>query len=158
MFTNDEFTRLAQKYIDTVFRIALSYLKSSSEADDITQNVFLKLLQTDRIFESEEHIKAWLIRVTVNECKKLFRSPWNNTENIEDYAKQFAFSDEEHSDLFLSVMALPKKYRVPLLLYYYEDYSTAEIAELLKIPVPTVCTISGADGKCSDLTFRRHRQ
>lgn len=140
MFTNDEFTRLAKKYIDTVFRVALSYLKSSSEADDVTQNVFLKLLRTNKDFESDEHIKAWLIRVAINECKKTFISPWRSAENIEDYAKTLAFPDHEHSELFSCVMALPKKYRVALLLYYYEDYSTAEIASLLSIPVPTVCT------------------
>ena len=71
MLTNEQFTRYVTLYLDTVYRVAFNYIKSSADADDVTQNVFLKLLQERKIFESDAHVKNWLIRVTLNECK-----PW----------------------------------------------------------------------------------
>lgn len=140
MFTDEQFTRLAKKYIDTVFRVALNYLRSGTEADDVTQNVFLKLWKERKPFDSEEHIRAWLIRVTINECKHVLRSPWRSAENFEDYAAKLSFVTPEHSELFYAVMDLPKKYRLPIYLYYYENYSTDEVAGILGIPRATVAT------------------
>jgi len=140
MLTKEHFSCLAQKYIDTVFRVAFSWLKSRPEADDVTQTVFLKLCRADKPFESDDHIKHWLIRVTVNECKKQLISPWRRQEPIEDYANTLSFTAPEHSELFYAVMGLPKKYRIPVFLYYYEDYSTQEIADILSIPRATVAT------------------
>ena len=140
MLTNERFTCLAQRYIDTVYRVALNYLKSPSDADDITQNAFLKLLQEKKPFDSDVHVKHWLIRVTVNECKKLVRSRWWRAESIEEYAGQLAFDNQTQSDLFHMVMALPRKYRLPIYLHYYEGYSTQEIGQMLKLPKNTVCT------------------
>ena len=140
MLTNEQFTCLAQRYIDTVYRVALNYLKSPSDADDITQNVFLKLLQEKKPFDSDDHVKHWLIRVAVNECKNLVRSRWWRAESIEKYAGQLAFDNQTQSDLFHMVMALPRKYRLPIYLHYYEGYSTQEIGQMLKLPKNTVCT------------------
>ena len=140
MLTNEQFTRYAKTYIDTVFRLALNYMKNGADADDITQNVFLKLLKEPKSFESDDHVRFWLIRVTINECRKMLRSPWRSAENFEDYAAKLSFVTPEHSELFYAVMDLPKKYRVPIYLYYYEEYSTEEIAGMLKIPQATVCT------------------
>lgn len=138
--TDTQFTYLATKYIDTVFRVALNFLKNKADAEDITQTVFLKLYREPKPFDSEAHIKHWLIRVTLNECKKTVRSPFRSAENIDDYANSLRFDTPEHSDLFDAVMDLPQKYRVPIFLYYYENYSTAEISKLLSIPTPTVAT------------------
>lgn len=140
MLTNEQFTCLAEKYIDTVFRVAYNYLRSATDADDITQNVFLKLLKEKKTFESEAHVKNWLIRVTVNECKNLTRSRWWKAESFEDYAQTLSFDPPAHSELFYAVMDLPKQYRLPIYLHYYEEYSTQEIAQILKIPKNTVCT------------------
>lgn len=140
MLTNKQFTDHVKKYIDTVFRVAFHYTKNSSDADDITQNVFLALLREQKTFVSEEHIKHWLIRVTVNECRKCFRSPWKATVPFEEYAQTVPFESQRHSDLFYAVMDLPIKYRMPIYLYYYEEYSTEEIARILKMPKGTVCT------------------
>lgn len=85
MLTEEQFSYLAKKYMDTVFRLALHYTKSRSESDDITQEVLIKLYRTDKPFESEDHVRHWLIRVTVNECKRTFLSPWKRTEPIDDY-------------------------------------------------------------------------
>lgn len=140
MFTEEQFSHLAKKYMDTVFRLAFNYLKSQSEADDVTQEVLIKLYRTDKEFENEEHIKHWLIRVTINECKKAFLSPWKRIEPIEDYASTLSFTSPEHGELFYAVMDLPKKYRIPIFLYYYEDYSCEEISSFLGIANATVRT------------------
>ena len=141
MFTDEQFTCLAKKYIDTVFRVALNYLKSGADAEDVTQNVFLKLWKEKKPFAGEEHIRNWLIRVTINECKTALHSPWRKSENYEYYARALTFPlSTEQSDLFSVVMDLPKKYRIPIYLYYYEGYSTEEIASILSIPRATVAT------------------
>lgn len=85
MMTDQQFTLLAQRYMDTIFRLAFHYTKSQTEADDITQEVLLKLYRTDKSFESEAHIKHWLLRVTINACKKALLSPWRRTEPIGDH-------------------------------------------------------------------------
>lgn len=137
---NEHFNRLAQRYIDTVFRVALNYLKSVPDAEDVTQNVFLKLLNEKKEFQSDDHVRNWLIRVTVNECRNWTRSHWWHRESIDEYASKLAFEDPVHSDIFYAVMELPKKYRLPIYLYYYEEYSTQEIGDILKLPKNTVCT------------------
>lgn len=138
--TDAQFTYLTTKYIDTVFRVALSWMKHPSEAEDVTQTVFLKLYREPKPFTSEDHVKHWLIRVTINECKKTFRNPFRAAENLADYANSLHFETPEHTELYYAVMELPQKYRVPIFLYYYEDYSTAEISKMLGIPTPTVAT------------------
>lgn len=125
MRDREEFTRLVRQYVDTVYRVAYGALRSAAE--DVTQNVLLKLWRTNKPFDGDAHIRHWLIRVTVNECKKAFLSPLRREVPIEDVAERLTFETPEHSALFYEVMALPKQYRVVLLLYYYEDYSTAEI-------------------------------
>lgn len=140
LFTEAQFTCLADKYIDTVFRVALNYLKDPFDAEDVTQNVFEKLLRQKEPFESEIHIRHWLIRVTINECKHLLRAPWRKNVPFEEYARTLTFDNPERSGLFYAVMDLPKKYRLPIYLHYYEGYSTKEIAGVLKVPHGTVCT------------------
>lgn len=140
MLTDEEFTKCAEQYIDTVFRVAFSYVKNRADADDIAQNTLVKLYRADKDFESDAHIKHWLIRVAINECKKTLLSPWRRHEPIEDYANTLSFATKEHSELFYAVMGLPKKYRLAVFLHYYEDYSTEEISMLLGIPGATVRT------------------
>ena len=140
MLDNEQFTRLAGRYIDTVFRVALNYVRNPADAEDITQNVFEKLLRERKPFDSDEHIRNWLIRVAVNECKKLLRSPWRKHEPIEDYLTAVNFDNPAHSELYRAVMNLPKKYRMAIYLHYYEGYSTQEIGQILHIPKNTVCS------------------
>lgn len=102
--------------------------------------MFLKLLKEEKSFDSEEHIRRWLIRVTINECKNLVQSRWWRSESYEDHAAGLTFDTPGHSELFYAVMDLPKKYRLPIYLHYYEEYSTQDIAEILKIPKGTVCS------------------
>ena len=137
---NREFELLARQYMDMVFRLAFSYMKSASDADDVTQNVLLRLLRSTKPFESGEHARFWLVRVTMNECKRALRSQWRKAGDIEEYANELHFETQEHSDLFYAVMELPEKYRTAIYLYYYEDYSTDEIARLTGTPAATVRT------------------
>ena len=133
MLTKEEFTCLARKYMDTVFRVAMNYLKNKTDADDVTQNVLLKFYKSDVDFESEEHVKHWLIRVALNECKNFLRFPWQKYASLEDYMETLEFTDTHSRDLFEEVMKLPEKYRIVIHLFYYEDYSIWEIASILKL-------------------------
>lgn len=140
MMNDEQFTRLVRRYIDTVFRVALNYLRNPADAEDIAQTVFEKLLREQRHFESDDHVRAWLIRVTVNECKKLLRSPWRKAEPLEDYLTSVSFDNPAHRELYRAVMSLPKKYRMAIYLHYYEGYSTREIGSVMGIPKNTVCS------------------
>lgn len=129
------------RYRDLVYRIAYTYLRNPADADDVTQDVFVRLMQTDAAFESDEHVRRWLARVAINRCKSLFRMSWRWIENIDDHARSLSAPDRrEIREVLASLLALPEKYRVPLVLYYYGGFSTGEVAELLKIPPTTART------------------
>jgi RNA polymerase sigma-70 factor (ECF subfamily) len=140
MFSDEEFNAIAETYMDSIFRLALNYTKNYAEAEDITQNVLIKLYRAKTKFENKDHLRYWLFRVAVNECKRTLLSPWRRNESIELLENAFTFDETESREVFEAVMALPKKYRVPIYLYYYEDYSTEEIAKLLNIPGATIRT------------------
>ena len=151
MFSNEHFAFLAEKNMDTVFRVAYSYTKNRADAEDVTQDVLIQLYKTDKAFESEAHLKNWLIRVTVNQCKMLFRAPWRKSESIEDYAETLGFEQREYLDLFRAVMALEKKQRLAVYLCYYEGYSHREIAAITGESVGVVTTrLSRARAKLKD--------
>ena len=136
-----EFERYSELYRDTVFRVAYGYLRNRADADDVTQSVFVKLLRSQRDFEGDEHVRRWLIRVTVNECTTLYRAFRRRPENIDDYLEALTAPPErEATDLLRLVMALPTRYRVAIYLHYYEGYSTEEIAGMLRVPASTVRT------------------
>ena len=138
--TKEEFTACAETYMDMIYRVAYSWTKNSDDANDVTQDVLLQLYKETKEFESEAHRKKWLIRVTINQCKMFFRSPWRRFEDINDYAETLGFEEKSHLDLFHAVMKLDKKYRVPLMLFYFEGYSTADIASMMGMPEKTVST------------------
>lgn len=134
------FRQAVENHRDVVFRIALTYLRDRADADDVAQDVFLKLLKSDAQFESWEHLRRWLIRVTINECKSLFRKPWRRVEDIENLADSLSAAQDETKAVLSDVMRLPERFRVPIVLYYYLGFSTSEIAELLHVPAATVRT------------------
>ena len=134
------FRQAVEDHRDVVFRIALTYLRDRADADDVAQDVFLKLLKSDAQFESWEHLRRWLIRVTINECKSLFRKPWRRVEDIENLADSLSAAQDETKAVLSDVMRLPERFRVPIVLYYYLGFSTSEIAELLHVPAATVRT------------------
>lgn len=136
-----EYANIVDKYANTVYRVAFSYCKSNYDADDVLQNTFLKLLNTDTDFKDEDHIRKWLIRVAVNECKNLFSSFWRrNIGSLETLDTEPVFSKLEENDLYEVVMQLPKKYKIVVHLFYYEGYATSEIAQILHMKETTVRT------------------
>ncbi len=138
---DDEFTRIALKYSDSIFRIAFNYSRSRADSDDIVQNVLLKYYKCDKEFESEEHIRNWLLRVAVNESKKLLISPFKKKIiPLDEVGEELIFEHKEESDLYYAVMELPPKYRITVYMYYYEDYSVEEIADILKVNSSTIRT------------------
>ena len=117
--TAEEFAGYAKRYGDTVYRVALNCCKNAADAEDIMQTVLLKLYREKTEFESDEHVKRWIIRVAVNEGRKLRSSGWfKRRVSLEEYAGTVDFESREDSELFIIVMGLPEKYRVPLYLYY----------------------------------------
>ncbi len=130
-------------YSDMVYRIALNDCKLVEDAEDVMQNVFLKLYQCRKQFEDEEYRKRWLIRVTLNECHSLFRSPWKKARQEwepEILENRLIWQEPEQSEVFDAVMALTEKYRRVIYLYYYEGYQAREIAEIMQIRETTVQT------------------
>lgn len=92
--SKEEFEVFAKEYMDMIYRVAYSWTKDSNDANDVTQEVLIQLFKTKKEFESGSHIKKWLIRVTINQCKMLFRSPWKKMEDIDEYAQSLGFEDE----------------------------------------------------------------
>lgn len=128
---------IIEKYFDMVYKLAISQTGDLHHGEDVAAEVFLKFLQAKKEFESEEHIKAWLIRVTINSAKSLFSSSWyKKTVPLED--DLIAEMPEEESEVYAAVLNLPKKYRTVIHLFYYEDMSIKEIAEALKENSSTV--------------------
>lgn len=125
--TEAEFLAAFHRQKDRVYRLALSYTKSVPDAEDISQTVFLKLLQQTAMEPEAE--RAWLIQVTVNQCRNLFRSSWR--KRIVPLDEALSFAAPEDRELFQTVMALPSKDRVVIHLHYYEGYTAREIGAQL---------------------------
>ena len=134
---NEYLSYLVETYGDMVYRIAVTRVRSPQDAEDIVQQVFMKLVKNIDSLESEEHVKAWLIRVAVNEGKSLFSSSWRRRVlSIEDLGAAGELSVRqpevrESNRIMDAVFRLPEKYRVVVHLFYYHDLSTDEIAKVL---------------------------
>ena len=138
--SRQEAERLVETYSDLILRLSYSYLKSTEDAKDICQTVFLKLLEKPRSFASQEHERAWIIRSAVNACKDVLKSHWRrNTVEI-DAAGEVPAPQAGEGSLLAAVELLPPKYRTVISLYYYEGYAAKEIAELLGEKPATVST------------------
>ena len=128
--TNDVVTEALEKYADMVRRICFVYLRNHADVEDVFQEVFLKLLQSNVEFENDEHTKAWLCRVTINQCKDCCKSFFRkNVCSIEDM--DLPFEDKAESDVMTAVISLPPKYKDLIYLFYYEDYTVPQMAKLL---------------------------
>ncbi len=125
---------LAERYLDNLFAVAFHVCKNAADADDIVQETFLQYYVAKKEFDSEAHIRAWLIRVTVNKAKNVNRSFWRQHKvPLEEYMESLVFETQKEETLFETVMKLPQKYRIIIHLYYYEDYSVREIGEILSL-------------------------
>ena len=136
------FESVAEKYLDSVYRAAVNYCKNADDAADAVQNAFFKLMTTDKVFEDDEHVHRWLIRVTINECKGFWRSFWRRNvislDALHDENENnpvFCQTDDHGSislaEIWNAVTALPAKYSIVLHLHYHEGYTVEEIAEIL---------------------------
>lgn len=142
MRSEEEAARAIERYGDMVRRLCLVHLKNPADTEDIFQNVFLKYVLSPVVFESPEHEKAWLIRVTINACKDLVKSFFRScTVPLEELLDQPAPLSEEHKEVLEAVLALPQKYRDAMYLHYYEGYTAAEIGKLLGKNTNTVYTL-----------------
>ena len=130
---------LVERYQQNMFAAALSACKDPQDAEDAVQEALLAYHTSGKEFESEEHIRAWLLRVAINKAKNMRMSFWKKHKvSLEDYIESISFETEQESGLFEAVMELPEKYRVVLHLYYYEDYSIREIGKILRRTENTV--------------------
>ena len=125
---------LIDKYKNNLFVIAFNICKNVQDSEDVVQDTFIEYISIKKEFETQQHIRAWLIRVAINKAKnknRLFCR--RNCLPLEDYMETLTFEQQESSELFETVMKLPEKYRVIIHLFYYEDYSVKEISDILKM-------------------------
>lgn len=129
-----EFNVVYERYKNLLYRIAYTYLKNSYDVEDLLQEVFMKRLYNAPSFETEEHEKRWMIRVTVNLAKNCAKSFWNQNRRALDELSEVPESwqwDEMDKSVYSEVMALPDKQRIVIYLHYYEEYTCKEIANIL---------------------------
>lgn len=125
---------LIETYRTNLYAAAFSICRNAQDAEDVTQETFIQYWARNKEFESEQHLRAWLLRVAINRARNrnalVFR---RRTVPLEDYMETLPFPTEASTDLFAAVMALPEKYRIAIHLFYYEDYTVQQISSVLKI-------------------------
>lgn len=138
--TQNEILALYDKYYEMVWRICLVRFGNAHDAYDATQETFVRLMNYNKAFYSEEHEKAWLIRTAVNYCKDVMKSSQRRQETCLDLGKPWenGMIPQEYSEVYETMMELPEKYRVILYLHYYEWYSLKEIAKMLGLNESTL--------------------
>ena len=136
---NNNLDVLFETYGDMIYRLALVRTKNAADAEDVVQEVFLRCLKHNPVFQSAEHQKAWLIKVTLNCSKTLLGSAFRRHSVPEDAMGELSSEDETpDSTVYDAVLKLPEKYRTAIHLYYYEDYSVREIASAMRATESTV--------------------
>ena len=124
MYENNEtasisIARSYDQYFEMVYRVSYSYLKNSTDAEDATADVFVKLLRRNKGFQSAEHEKAWLIRATISVAKDYLKHWWRNRANIDDYESLHGDDPYNIDETLKTVMELPTRYKDVIYLYYY---------------------------------------
>ena len=132
--TDNELERYVRLYRKSVISAALCYVRNTSDAEDISQEVFMKLYTSDIGFESDEHVKAWLLRCAMNMSKNLLHTHWYRfSVPLEEAAEKVHYDVTESGGLLEILHKVSRKNRAALYMYYYEGYSAAETAKILKI-------------------------
>lgn len=128
-------------YQNNLYAAAFSICKNAQDAEDVVQETFIQYHMSKNQFESQQHIRAWLIRVAINKAKNVNHTFWRkNKVPLEEYMETLAFETPKSQNLFETVMKLPEKYRTAIHLFYYEDYGVKEIAGILRISESNVKT------------------
>ena len=141
MRSEKEVTRAIERYADMVQRICMTYLKSRHDTDDVFQTVFVKYALSSQSFDSDEHEKAWLIRVTINACKDWLKNIFRRSVvPLEEAQEQIKGLPTETTEVLDAVASLPERYRIVIYLHYYEGYTAQEIGHLLRKNTNTVYT------------------
>jgi RNA polymerase sigma-70 factor (ECF subfamily) len=123
-----------ERQVNTVYKIAFTYLKNKSDAEDATADTFLKYAECKKLFNNSEHEKAWFIRIVINICKNMLKHPRRKIADIEEFT-DIPIKD---NDLAEAVNSLPEKYRIVVYLVYFEGYTSEETAKILKKNASTV--------------------
>lgn len=132
-----EFVEVYYRHVDTVYRVCYSFMKNRADTEDMVQETFLRLLSAKKTFENERHEKAWLIVTASNVCKDTLKKWWRKNENIEDFL-DIAEEPKQEDDVLEVILQLPQDFKEAVYMYYYEGYTTVEIAEFLRCPESTV--------------------
>ena len=135
---SQSFEEIYDRHFNTVYRLCFSYMKTTADTEDAAAEVFAKLLRKSKTFENAEHEKAWLLRTAINTCKDNLKYWWRKRESIDDYLNLQTEDRSRDGELLKTIMALPERYKDVIYLYYYEGYTTAEVAQILKKPQSTV--------------------
>lgn len=136
-----EIDEVVREYTTMIYRVAMVKMKNQADAEEVVQDTFLRLCKQAKkgvAFESKEHLKAWLLRVAVNRGLSVLTSSWYKKTEGMDSVKEMASEEREESYAYDYVMALPEKYRMAINLFYYEDLSTEQIAEVMDTKPATV--------------------
>ncbi len=142
MRSEQEADRAVERYSDMVRRLCMIHLKNYADTEDIFQAVFLKYVLSSVSFESEEHEKAWFIRVTINACKDLLKSFFRSrTVSLDEIAEQSSEMPTDDREVLEAVLSLPPKYKDVVYLHYYEGYTAPQISRILGKNVNTIYTL-----------------
>ena len=131
------FLEVYSRQADTVYRVCYSFMRNKADTEDLVQETFLKLLSTGKTFENERHERAWLIVTASNLCKDSLKKWWRKNENIEDF-HHLAAEERQEDGILEAILQLSDDYKDAVYMYYYEGFTTAEIAEHLNCPEATV--------------------
>jgi len=136
--TDREISEIYLRHSKTVYRVCFAYMKNQNDTEDAVEETFYRMITKAPEFSSEEHEKAWLIRTATNICLDILKSWQRKNENIDDYIHIEVYDNTGTDEVLRAVTDLPEKYKTVVYLYYYEGYTSAEIAEILQKPKSTV--------------------
>ncbi len=136
----NEIERLYNQYFQAIYRVCFLYMKNEADACDIVQDTFLRLMNCRPVFTDDTKAKAWLIVTASNCCKTQLAKWWRTKRETYDEERMEKLAGAENSEVLRLVLSLEPKYSIPVYLYYYEGYRTAEIARMLKTKASTVQT------------------
>lgn len=138
-YSSESIRELYERNFDTLYRVCYMYMKNIQDTEDAVHNAFLKAIETRKQFESENHEKAWLIRVASNICKNMLKAACRKNEPLNDNIPDSNISNEA-KELLSELSKLPDKLKIPVYLFYYDGYSSEEIGQMLHISSSAVRT------------------
>lgn len=131
------FLAIYSRQVDTVYRVCYSFMKNRADAEDLTQETFLRLLSTGKEFENMGHERAWLIVTASNLCRDSLKKWWRRNEPLSEHT-ELAAQEPPEDEILDVILQLPEDYKAAVYMYYYEGYTTVEIASHLGCPEATV--------------------